>query len=1290
MNGCRYSMIYRECKGDDALNDHTDWEQNIGAVAVVSQQEHTIFYYSLPMMEFLRPSAVFQSGMTFEDFFADDPQEVQLLFEHCNQGSQLFYCKNTEQRFDVTVVSVNWKGQPAIMLSFRPAAAADKSDSVGNAEKRMQFEAFLCGEENTIPFEQCGSKVYSVWNMTKGTLEYASDGCYAFGKVGPQIEYDQFYQMYCNHIASEEDRKQFEYFSADNVKKFCFEGKTIPDRIIRMDWHMNDICLHFTPSVGIHPDNGDVYIKHQIENVTDHVLFEKFLKSSAGEFTDLMAYINGSTKRVYYLIPDEVKNNTDIYSEGRLDEQIGMLAEKMGGSFDNAEALFGFLESRLEDKNEVSFTNRLSHNRSVHMHIWRLRAENRQYIVSCKDITEILNAEAISYFDDLTGLPNMTHFRNIAMAAGAEMKSKGILPAYVYFDLRDMKAVNENYGFAKGNGILIGTAYVLSAVFKGDPVSRFADDHFVVLTNRKLLEQKLEKVHEQVLNNPTGIPVQICAGIYIDDDRQKLDVIAACDRARLACKSLKGDYQHKYKIFDRAMFDEYHQRQHILTHFEEALEKGWIKVYYQPIIRTITGNICDMEALSRWVDPEKGMLPPSQFIPVLEEHRLITKLDFYMLTKICENLRRQKQEKLPVVPVSVNLSRLDFEECDVVEEVLKIVDEYGVSHKLLTIEITESAFINNRYFLSKQIQRFRQAGFGVWMDDFGSEYSSLNTLQEFDFDLIKLDMTFMKNFSLTGKNHSILSDVVGMVSRLGIHTLAEGVQTKEQLNFLSDIGCEKAQGYLFSRPMPCEYFADKASRDIGIQYDDIRQATYYDKIGSVNFKDSILMELDDSFSHIITGIPAAVMEYRSGKFKILKSNEAYKNFLSMIQVEGGQKEENGFVQYERQPSERFRQTARRCFQSGHWETITDDTEGKVSVSSRLLSIAYDTHTEVGAILVVINRTYRTDEETLSAENEYHFNTNLLWMAGRGLASLLGYRSIYDFLMVSCYFHINLTLNKIEEIHLSKDDKRRMDAWSFHSYDELTEKLWENQSSAVLTEKQKEMFERTNLIHRFIGGETTVDTEFRLIYDEEPRWKHMICRMSQSDGQIHGWFFMYDINDFTIRNQAMKQRAELDGLTGLFNRSTVEDKIGEYLAQNPLQSCAVVMMDIDGFKHFDDHLGHRMGDSVLKETASLLKQIFGEDSIIGRVGGDEFMLLVKNTTPQQAAERIEKMQSLPHRVESGGKRENFTVSTGFAMYPAQGRDFQELYRRADLAMYAVKTDVKGKYKQFHPSMSVTDD
>ena len=576
------------------------------------------------------------------------------------------------------------------------------------------------------------------------------------------------------------------------------------------------------------------------------------------------------------------------------------------------------------------------------------------YYLWCGDVTDIVNAEKIStYYDKLTNMPNMSAFGVLAEQERIRMRKKGITPAFVYFDIRDMKAINEKYGFSRGNGILSGTAFVLRDVFENDAMARLSDDHFIVLTNKRHLEQKIEQVNDQILRNPMGIPVQVCAGIYYDE-KSGIDIYASIDRARIACKAIKGDYTRKYHVFDREMFTDYRQRRHVLNHFEEALENGYIRLYYMPIVRTVTGKICDMEALARWIDPEKGMLPPSQFIPVLEDNRLINKLDFYMLRKICESLATQKRLNMPIVPVSVNISRSNFEVCDVFDEVLSIVNEYNIAHHLLTVEITESAFIKNRQFLQSQIDRFREAGFNVWMDDFGSEYSSLNTLQEYSFDLIKLDMRFMKNFSLTGKNHLILSDIISMISKLGVSTLAEGVQTKEQLRFLRDAGCDKVQGFLFGKPMPCEHFYEKSTVCNGLEYDDISKTAYYDKISTSSLDiRSFAMDMGRYFADS-TVTPVAVLEFHGSNFRILKANAAYKGFLEEI----GQDKNfiyNDYYDWYRRPSPTFTQAVKKCLSSRKEENIYSVLENQIRVSANIHFIAYDSRSDTGAVLIIVTR-----------------------------------------------------------------------------------------------------------------------------------------------------------------------------------------------------------------------------------------------------------------------------------------------------------------------------------------------
>ena len=240
------------------------------------------------------------------------------------------------------------------------------------------------------------------------------------------------------------------------------------------------------------------------------------------------------------------------------------------------------------------------------------------------------------------------------------------------------------------------------------------------------------------------------------------------------------------------------------------------------------------------------------------------------------------------------------------------------------------------------------------MDDFGSEYSSLNTLQEFTFDLIKLDMKFMKNFSTTGKNSSILSDVISMVSKLGIHTLAEGVQSKEQLHFLRDIGCEKAQGFLFSHPMTIDYFMEKYDKKTGLGYDDVSMSDYYEKIGEIRLDNSLISKHKLKLHENALTVPAAVVEYRSNKFRILKANDEYKRFFEKIGF-GDAVSNNEYKEWNGQPSQEFTHAAIKCLVTNGNESITNDLENGYLVSSKLICISYNYSMDIGAFIVIVEK-----------------------------------------------------------------------------------------------------------------------------------------------------------------------------------------------------------------------------------------------------------------------------------------------------------------------------------------------
>lgn len=267
---------------------------------------------------------------------------------------------------------------------------------------------------------------------------------------------------------------------------------------------------------------------------------------------------------------------------------------------------------------------------------------------------------------------------------------------------------------------------------------------------------------------------------------------------------------------------------YIIEHLDEALQQGWIQVYYQPVIRTLTGEVCGFEALARWIDPQVKFLPPNSFIPVLEQSRQIHKLDTFILHSVCQTLHERQEKGLPVVPVSFNLSRLDFEMTDIFAGIEETLREFDLTRDLLHVEITESLFAEDLGPIRKTSEALRQAGYQVWMDDFGSGYSSLNVLKDFSFDLIKLDMEFLRHF--TENSRQIITSVVDMAKRLGLHTLAEGVETREQADFLFSIGCECLQGYLFDKPEPLEK-AIACMQQQGRAWEERKNIHYYNAAG---------------------------------------------------------------------------------------------------------------------------------------------------------------------------------------------------------------------------------------------------------------------------------------------------------------------------------------------------------------------------------------------------------------------------------------------------------------------------
>lgn len=380
--------------------------------------------------------------------------------------------------------------------------------------------------------------------------------------------------------------------------------------------------------------------------------------------------------------------------------------------------------------------------------------------------------------------------------------------AVVYCNLVQFKEFNGAFGMDEGNRCLTDVGKALEQAFGTRCVSRYSADHFIVFYGRDDVWERVDEAHRLVEGLRSGFKLWLNAGVCVPSPSQKLST--AVDLAKVACDQIAKDGQSYKCLYTGKLEEELERRKYLQDHVEQAIDEGWVEVYYQPVIRSLTGRLAGVEALSRWNDPVYGNVSPGVFVPALEEKHLSWRLLTAVIENVCEMLSDRYHAGLPVVPVSVNVSRTDFESCRPFDVIQGAVRRHDIPASLVCVEITESVAMGDPEGIESVVEQFTHAGFEVWMDDFGSAYSSLNTLKDFSFGKLKLDMLFMHNFNQRSKD--IISSIISMAKKLGVHTLAEGVETREQVDFLIDAGCEEIQGFYFSKPLPLHEVEEFARR----------------------------------------------------------------------------------------------------------------------------------------------------------------------------------------------------------------------------------------------------------------------------------------------------------------------------------------------------------------------------------------------------------------------------------------------------------------------------------------------
>lgn len=548
---------------------------------------------------------------------------------------------------------------------------------------------------------------------------------------------------------------------------------------------------------------GDVFSK-----VSDAALISELIKDCFDE----IVLIDSNTSRVMNVSDRLKEHNAKKYAGMSYDTQvIKTLTDKF--SEPERSALVNALvlprvKEELETKEQynVNFSTTLQNeSTSLCKELTFIYFDSSKSVIVmvCRDISEIIMSER----DTLTGLYNSNGFhkrvdRWISENPGRKFR-------FQRYDIDRFSDINGIYGYDIGNKLLTDFANYMKRYNTADSFSAHLNaDHFVRFCADDAVS--VEECYNNFSDCFTGydlhMPIKMHMGVY-DLCETDCDTYTMSYKALLALQSIKGNLTRKIAYYEKGMMAVEKEQQELLSDIQTALDEEQFEIWFQPQLDFAKGKIIGAEALIRWNHPTKGMISPAVFIPLLEKSDCIGRVDRFVVEKVCAYINKWRGVfGGNSIPVSVNLSRMDIYRTDLCERLIGILGEYNVPTEAVHLEITESAYMDNAGMFLNTLSGLRKAGFKVEMDDFGSGYSSLNSLKDIDIDKLKLDMKFLSDSDNSRKGKIIISAVISMAEKLGLPVIAEGVETKEQAEMLSDFGCDQMQGYYFSRPIPAEEY----------------------------------------------------------------------------------------------------------------------------------------------------------------------------------------------------------------------------------------------------------------------------------------------------------------------------------------------------------------------------------------------------------------------------------------------------------------------------------------------------
>lgn len=455
----------------------------------------------------------------------------------------------------------------------------------------------------------------------------------------------------------------------------------------------------------------------------------------------------------------------------------------------------------------IKSTGRWSEESIEHLHIMGN--------VLSKGINQIKNIKKInfmSYHDPLTELPNRLLLMERLETEIIQANNEDPLISIMFINLDGFKVINDNFGYEQGNALLKQVSKrLLDIVSENDTVSRTDGDQFILYISDYKNQENLDFIASQIINafnqpfilrgEVYNITASMGISKYIIDGKDIENLIKYAYMAMNKAKSLgKNQYQNcTTQIKEEAL-----ETISLTNDLYKAIERNEMLLYYQPKVDGVTGEIVGTEALLRWNHSNLGFVAPFKFIPLAEKTQLILSIGYWVLENAAKQFKDWQEKGFKPIKIAVNFSVYQLSHPDIIEEIEEILERHSLEAKYLEIEITESLAMDKNHKIKETLEEMKKLGLSLSIDDFGKEYSSFNRLKESPMDTIKIDMSFVQGIGINAEDEGIVKSVLSLASNLGLKTVAEGVETKEQADFLNKIACDHLQGYYFHRPMPAD------------------------------------------------------------------------------------------------------------------------------------------------------------------------------------------------------------------------------------------------------------------------------------------------------------------------------------------------------------------------------------------------------------------------------------------------------------------------------------------------------